>query len=97
MVDVKTGPEPKRKTLRQEHAQLTRERIADAARKLFARNGYAATTLSEVASEAGVAVQTIYAVYVSKAGILDALREAVMAQPEAVQFYREAMNASSPR
>jgi len=96
MADVKSGPEPRRKTLRQEHAQLTRERIADAARRLFAHKGYAATTLAEVANAAGVAVQTVYAVYGSKAGILDALREAVMAQPEAGHFYREAMNASAP-
>jgi TetR/AcrR family transcriptional regulator, regulator of autoinduction and epiphytic fitness len=88
-------PEPKRKTLRDAHAQLTRERIANAARRLFARGGYAATTLAEIATEAGVAVQTVYAVYGSKAGILGALRESVMAQPEARAFYREAMAAPS--
>lgn len=70
-------------------------RIADAARLLFARAGYAATTLAEIAAEAGVAVQTVYAVYGSKAGIMDALRESVMAQPEARAFYREAMAADS--
>jgi AcrR family transcriptional regulator len=95
MMDVKPVSEPKRKSLRDEHAELTRNRIAEAARGLFARKGYAATTLAEIAAEAGVAVQTVYAVYVSKAGIMDALRESVMAQPEARQFYREAMAAPS--
>jgi AcrR family transcriptional regulator len=95
MTNVKPEPEPKRKTLRDEHARLTRERIAAAARRLFARGGYAATTLAEIAAEAGVAVQTVYAVYGSKAGILGALRESVVAQPEARAFYREAMAALS--
>lgn len=95
MTHVKPEPEPKRKTLREEHARITRERIADAARRLFSRSGYAATTLAEVAVEAGVAVQTVYAVYGSKAGIMDALRESVMAQPEAQAFYRDAMAATS--
>jgi AcrR family transcriptional regulator len=87
MADVKI------RTLRDEHAQLTRRRIAEAARRLFAKGGYSATTLAEIAAEAGVAVQTVYAVYVSKAGIMDALREAVMAQPEARDLYRQAMAA----
>jgi AcrR family transcriptional regulator len=95
MTDVKPGGEPKRKTLREEQAQLTRRRIADAARGLFAQNGYAATTLADIAAEAGVAVQTVYAVYISKAGIMDVLRESAMAQPEARDFYRQAMAASS--
>lgn len=95
MTDVKSAPKPKRKTLRDVHAQVTRERIAGAARRLFARAGYAATTLAEIAGEAGVAVQTVYAVFGSKAGILGALRESVVAQPEAQAFYREAMAAPS--
>lgn len=95
MTNVKRDPEPKRKTLRDEQAQVTRERIANAARHLFSRGGYAATTLAEIALEAGVAVQTVYAVYGSKAGIMGALRESVMAQPEAQAFYREAMASPS--
>lgn len=95
MSDVNTEPEAKRRTLREEQAEVTRARIAAAARKLFARDGYAATGLAEIAGEAGVAVQTVYAVYGSKAGILNALREGVMTQPEAQAFYRDAMAADS--
>jgi len=95
MPDVNSKREARRKTLREEHAQITRQRIAAAARKLFARDGYAATKLAEIAVEAGVAVQTVYAVYGSKAGILDTLREGVMTRPEAQAFYREAMAADS--
>jgi len=82
-------------TLRDERAQLTRRRIADAARRLFARQGYAATTLAGIAAEAGVAVQTVYAVYGSKAGILHVLRESAMRQPEAEALYALAMGEPS--
>ncbi len=95
MGHVKREPAERRKTLRDERAQVTRERISDAARRLFVRDGYAATTLADVAEEAGVAVQTVYAVYGSKAGILGALREAVMRQPDAEARYAEAMAAPS--
>jgi AcrR family transcriptional regulator len=78
-------------SLRAERAQVTRRRIADAARGLFAARGYGATTLEAIAAEAGVAVQTVYAVHQSKAGILRALLETVLRQPEAEALYQQAM------
>ncbi len=90
MSDVKPGPRP---TLRAERAAVTRRRIAEAARLLFSRHGYGATTLTAIAGEAGVAVQTVYAVYGSKAGILRALREALLRQPEADALYQAGMQA----
>ena len=80
-------------SLRAERAELTRRRIAEAARSLFATNGYAATTLTSIASEAGVAVQTVYAVYGSKAGILRALRDGVVHLREADAAFEQAMTA----
>ena len=80
-----------RPTLRDERAQVTRRRIADAARGLFRTRGYGATTLQAVADEAGVAVQTVYAVYGSKAGILHELRDTVLRQPAAEALYADAM------
>jgi AcrR family transcriptional regulator len=97
MAPVKPGRPHRRATLREERAEVTRARIADAARRLFTRDGYAATTLTAIAVEAGVAVQTVYAVYVSKAGILQALRESAMSQPEAEAAYAAAMGEPSPR
>jgi AcrR family transcriptional regulator len=79
-------------SLRADRAQVTSRRITEAARRLFATRGYGATTLEAVASEAGVAVQTVYAVHRSKAGILRALLEAVMRQPEAEVLYEQAMS-----
>jgi AcrR family transcriptional regulator len=87
--DVKPG----RRTLRAERAAATRRRIAEAARRLFTRDGYGATTLQAIADEAGVAVQTVYAVYGSKAGILRELRDAVVYQAEAEALIHEAVAA----
>ncbi len=88
---VKPPTSRARSTLRAERAQATRRRIAAAARRLFARDGYAATTLRDVATEAGVAVQTVYAVYGSKAGIMRALRDLATDQPEAGAAFAQAM------
>jgi AcrR family transcriptional regulator len=86
MGDVKGRP-----TLRDERAGVTRRRIADAARTLFGSRGYGATTLQAIADEAGVAVQTVYAVYGSKAGILHELRDRVLRQPAAEALFEDAM------
>jgi AcrR family transcriptional regulator len=54
-------------------AQATRRAILDSARRLFAERGYAATTLPVIALDAGVAVQTVHAVFGRKRNILFAL------------------------
>ena len=93
---VKPPRDPRhRPTLREEQAGLTRTRILDAARRLFFRDGYAATTLKAVAAEAGVAVQTVYAVFGSKPAILTELRWLVVDLPEADAARQEAMHARS--
>jgi AcrR family transcriptional regulator len=95
-ITVESVDRPKpRPTLRQERAAVTRRRILEAARTLFFRDGYAATTLKAVASEAGVAVQTVYAVFGSKATILAELRAQVVSLPAADDALREAMRAST--
>ena len=80
-----------RLSLREERADVTRRRIAMAALVLFERDGYGATTMRAIAKEAGVAVQTVYAVYRSKAGILDALTEGVIHDPAADTLFISAM------
>jgi AcrR family transcriptional regulator len=51
----------------------TRKRLAASARKLFARDGYGATSIAAIAGDAGVAVPTFYATYGSKRAVLFAL------------------------
>jgi AcrR family transcriptional regulator len=59
-----------RSPIRRRQADLTRTRIAQAARQLFFDKGYAATTIESIAVAAGVAPQTVYAVFRSKEGIV---------------------------
>ncbi len=56
-------------SLRREQAQVTRARILDAASRLFAGRGYRAVTVEDIAAEAGVAHQTVYAVFGTKIAI----------------------------
>lgn len=62
-----------RSTLRDEQAEQTRLRIAQAARVRFVEQGWAGTTMRSVAAAAGVSEATVYAVYGNKAGLAIAL------------------------
>jgi AcrR family transcriptional regulator len=61
--------------LRKEQARQTRARMLDAAQRLFSERGYASTTMDAIAAEAGVAVDTVYAGFGSKRGVLSALMD----------------------
>lgn len=58
---------------RKEQARQTRLQIIESARKLFIERGYESATLEAIAAEAGVAVDTVYAAFGSKRGILSRL------------------------
>lgn len=58
---------------RRRQAEETRLRILEAARKLFVRDGYTATTMTAIATEAGVAIQTVYASAKTKRDIFQAI------------------------
>lgn len=64
---------------RQRRASERRERILETARRLFAEQGYAETTLQQIAAGAGVALPTVYAAFRSKRGLLDALMKRLVA------------------
>ena len=68
MAPNRTYVSPKREAQSQETAQ----RILAAARELFARRGYAGTTIEAVAREAGVSVQSVYQRFTDKAGLIRA-------------------------
>ncbi|MGW0478371.1 TetR/AcrR family transcriptional regulator [Nonomuraea sp. NPDC003214] len=69
----------KRVSKRTQKAQETRRRILEAALELFARDGYGATNLQDVAALAGVAVQTIYFVFGNKRTLLKELVDVTIA------------------
>jgi AcrR family transcriptional regulator len=73
-------------SLRQQRAERTRSKIAEAAGELFAETGFAGTTIAAIAARAGVAVPTVYAVFGSKAAILGALLEGFEEAAEASQW-----------
>lgn len=58
---------------RREQAAQTRGAILTAAQVLFERQGYARTTMAQVAEEARVALKTVYVAFETKSGLLRAL------------------------
>lgn len=71
-----TGPVKRRRydsPVRRARAAATRSAILEAAERRFVRDGYAATSVAEVAREAGVSPRTVHLVFGTKAGLLRAL------------------------
>jgi AcrR family transcriptional regulator len=64
--------------LRAERAAATRTAVLQAARELFAQQGYAATPISAVADRAGVAVDTVYATVGRKPRLIRELVESAL-------------------
>jgi AcrR family transcriptional regulator len=63
-------------TLRREQAQLTKQRILDAGRRLLVSGTYSSVTMEDIAREAGVAYQTVYSIFRTKLGLAHAIIEA---------------------
>lgn len=57
----------------------TRRRVVDAARELFLTRGYVATTMADIAGEAGVALQSVYTAGQSKADLLHLVTDLAVA------------------
>jgi AcrR family transcriptional regulator len=81
---------------RERMAQQTRGEILTAARRLFAERGYAATSINDIAEEADVAVQTIYARLGSKRGMLIALIDLIDEEAGVEQLVEHIQSASTP-
>lgn len=67
---------------RERQARATRQAILDAAHELFLANGYAGTSVDDIADRAEVARQTIYDNFVDKASLLYAVAERVVARQD---------------
>ncbi|KAA8877503.1 TetR/AcrR family transcriptional regulator [Nocardia colli] len=77
-------------------AQQTSADIARAARTLFVAKGWAATTVRDVAREAGVSVPTIYAAYGNKNGLTWALADSADLSADVSQLLAELETAPEP-
>ena len=79
---MKDAVKPKRtyrSTRRAEQVAEKRRTILEAADARFRADGYGAVTMPEIAREAGVAVETIYRAFGSKAGLFTAVIDAAVA------------------
>ena len=85
-------------SLRERKLLAARTHVADAAVRLFLRDGYVATTTRKVATAAGVAEGTVFNLFGSKAGLLlAALQRRVPDGSTAEEWSDEARRLSSGR
>jgi len=82
--------------VRQKQADETRRGIASAARKLLLARGFAGATIDAIAKEAGVAPQTVYAVFGSKQGILAEILDQARFSDRYEALIAEAMKTDEP-
>lgn len=61
---------PYRSKIREQQAMETKDKIAEVTDRLVKSKGYENTTIGNIAEEAGVATQTVYAIFGSKRGII---------------------------
>lgn len=81
---VESAPRAYRSALRARQAQETRARIVAAAARLFATQGYQATTIAAIAREAGVSAETVKTT-AAKADLLISAFEVTFSGSEAAE------------
>jgi AcrR family transcriptional regulator len=69
----------RRRERAEQERRATRLRVVEAARTLFLERGYVATTMADIARQAGVALQSVYKVGHSKAVLLHQVRDLALA------------------
>ncbi len=84
-------------TYRQQQAAATKQRIAEGARRLFAAQGFGATSMDAIAAEAGVAVRTVYSVFGAKREILSYICEQWLERARARERAQEVFAEPDPR
>ena len=83
---------------RAEQAKATRRAILESARRLFLSNGYGPTSIRAIAEEAGVAVQTVYAVFGNKRQlVIELVENAVTGDDHLVDSRAEDSETSAVR
>ena len=84
-------------SLRERRAQLTRDEILGAARRLFAERGYARTSVRDIAKAAGVSAQTVYDSVGSKQALVSSLNDLIDAEAGIAALARAAAESEDPR
>lgn len=84
------------KTYRQVQAEGTRIRIAQVARRLFAAQGYGATSIDAIAKEAGVATRTVYSAFGTKREILSLICDQWLSEAGAIERAGQVLAIEGP-
>jgi AcrR family transcriptional regulator len=82
---------------RKAQVQATRQAIVRTARQLFARQGYAGTSMADIAREAGVAIQTIYSSVGSKQALLREMNDLIDQEAGVREIEAQMAAESDPR
>jgi AcrR family transcriptional regulator len=102
MTDAVKGKRRYDSRRRREQAATTRREILAAAQRLFEEHGYAATTVAAIATEAQVALKTVYVAFETKSGLLRALWNLLLRGDEGSEpvaqreWYLQALNEPDP-
>lgn len=80
---------------RQAEAQKTRERVLQIAQQLFQSAGFEKVTIADIAGQASVAVPTVYALFQSKLGLLQAIIDAALPEKEREALVQECITQGS--
>lgn len=80
---ARSTPRRYRSQLREQQTTATKQAVLTAARELFVTKGWTATAMREVAASAGVALETVYAHFSSKRGLLRAVADAAVVGDDA--------------
>jgi AcrR family transcriptional regulator len=86
--EVKGGP-PRQGRGSQARTRLARRAVVDAARALFLERGYQATTIEAISDHSEVPAATVYRLFSSKLGILEALLDVSIAGDDKARSMQE--------
>jgi AcrR family transcriptional regulator len=92
MVEVK-GTRSYSSIVRDEQARRTRARIVQAADELFREKGYAKASMMDIAERAGVARDTVHAVFGTKVALIPAMVDLRLVPDESVSNVAESAEA----
>lgn len=81
---------------RERQAQATKDQVARVARRLFAEQGYVATTISAISAAAEIPAQTIYSAFGNKAAILREIARAWIAEADTRRLSELALAVPDP-
>jgi AcrR family transcriptional regulator len=96
MADVKSS-RTYSSAVREEQARRTRARIVEAADELFRERGYTRATMKDIAERAGVARDTVHAVFGNKAALIPAIVDLRLVPDESVANVAEGPEAQAVR